>query len=482
MLTRDLILRTERDTLKFRLLALAVVALITYYRQDQVPILPAVFWLLIYLAYNLSLSTVILPRWASSYTIYGMLFVDTAFLTGALYLIGAGTALFLFLPMAVIYYSIYQGYITSLLAASLLSLGYVGVTVIEGWADYSGPVIATQVPLLYLLAILSGYLAARRLEERREKDELQELLRLSDRARDILAVAQNVGKSLELEFVLREAVDSSRRALSFEHSLLALLDGEGKRLVAQATNIPPLALGVSRLEELVVDLEKEPTARQVLEKNEAINMEATPWPPWVASLEARSLLLVPLVSKGKKVGLLYLIGKQEPGTITASERQMARGYGETLANAIVNADLHQKTQRKLSQLVHGLESAVERIDHLAGPARRRDLVVGDLHLDGPRGQAYLGNRLVNLSPTEFDVLYLLAENAGQALNEETILHRVWGEDYLGPGNVVDVTIHRLRRKIDKSRPPERLITVRGAGYMLVPRVAAATSPERPSHP
>ena len=79
----------------------------------------------------------------------------------------------------------------------------------------------------------------------------------------------------------------------------------------------------------------------------------------------------------------------------------------------------------------------------------------------------LNGQEVKLTPTEFEMLYQLAESAGTPLNQETLLRRVWAQNYVAQGNVVDVCIHRLRRKIeDDPTAPKRILTVRGAGYML----------------
>ncbi|MCG1023704.1 response regulator transcription factor [Sutcliffiella horikoshii] len=74
-----------------------------------------------------------------------------------------------------------------------------------------------------------------------------------------------------------------------------------------------------------------------------------------------------------------------------------------------------------------------------------------------------GKEQVDLTPKEFDLLVYFIENKGQALNREQILNRVWGFDYYGDTNIVDVYVRHLRKKLDLS---DVLLTVRGVGYRL----------------
>lgn len=76
-----------------------------------------------------------------------------------------------------------------------------------------------------------------------------------------------------------------------------------------------------------------------------------------------------------------------------------------------------------------------------------------------------GDRLVELSPREFELLRFLASHAGQVFSREALLEEVWGYDYYGDVRTVDVTIRRLREKIEEnSAQPEFIKTRRGVGY------------------
>ncbi len=89
----------------------------------------------------------------------------------------------------------------------------------------------------------------------------------------------------------------------------------------------------------------------------------------------------------------------------------------------------------------------------------------DLVIDVGRREVKLKDNLVNLKPKEYELLFYLAKHKGQVLSRDQILESVWGWDYVGDSRTVDVHIRWLREKIEKEpATPERLITVRGAGY------------------
>ncbi len=89
----------------------------------------------------------------------------------------------------------------------------------------------------------------------------------------------------------------------------------------------------------------------------------------------------------------------------------------------------------------------------------------DLELDEDAHEVRRAGRLVELSPTEFNLLKYLLINAGRVVSKAQILDRVWKYDFGGDGRIVESYVYYLRRKIDKSGPP-LIHTVRGVGYAL----------------
>lgn len=94
------------------------------------------------------------------------------------------------------------------------------------------------------------------------------------------------------------------------------------------------------------------------------------------------------------------------------------------------------------------------------------LTLGKLSMDRERHTVAVSGRLVELTRREFDLLRCLLENRGKVLSRETLLDRVWGFDYVGETNTVDVYIRFLRAKIDEPFGVKYIHTVRGVGYVL----------------
>lgn len=116
----------------------------------------------------------------------------------------------------------------------------------------------------------------------------------------------------------------------------------------------------------------------------------------------------------------------------------------------------------LEELVLRIQAVLRRTS-----GRRTDglLVVADLELDPGSHQMTRGGQPVPLSPTEFSLLRVLMENAGQVLSREQLLDQVWHFDFNGDDSIVASYISYLRRKID-TREPKLIHTVRGTGYVL----------------
>jgi DNA-binding response OmpR family regulator len=132
--------------------------------------------------------------------------------------------------------------------------------------------------------------------------------------------------------------------------------------------------------------------------------------------------------------------------------------------------------------VEGLESGAD--DYLAKPFKFRELLarvravlrrrhmdvdrvlqVADLRLDRDTREVSRAGRPVDLTPREFDILELFMAHPRQVFTRDTILNRVWGYDYLGDTNVIEVYVSYLREKLGDTR--RTLIqTVRGVGYTL----------------
>lgn len=94
------------------------------------------------------------------------------------------------------------------------------------------------------------------------------------------------------------------------------------------------------------------------------------------------------------------------------------------------------------------------------------LEAGDLAMDRASGTVTLGGTPIVLSPREFALLEYLLLHRDEVVSRQQLAERVWGEDEQPQSNLVDVTVHRLRRKIDSDREGKLIHTVKGVGYML----------------
>ena len=104
------------------------------------------------------------------------------------------------------------------------------------------------------------------------------------------------------------------------------------------------------------------------------------------------------------------------------------------------------------------------------PSPNRPVVAanGEITIDKPTREVFVRGEKIDLTPTEYDLLLMLAENAGSVLNHETLLNGVWGQEYTKDNDYLKVYIWHLRRKIEVDpRDPQVLLTEWGVGYRLV---------------
>ncbi|HEU5089492.1 MAG TPA: response regulator transcription factor [Roseiflexaceae bacterium] len=104
------------------------------------------------------------------------------------------------------------------------------------------------------------------------------------------------------------------------------------------------------------------------------------------------------------------------------------------------------------------------------PSPNRPIVAanGEITIDKPTREVFVRGEKIDLTPTEYDLLLMLAENAGSVLNHETLLNGVWGQEYTKDNDYLKVYIWHLRRKIEVDpRDPQLLLTEWGVGYRLV---------------
>jgi two-component system response regulator MprA len=99
-------------------------------------------------------------------------------------------------------------------------------------------------------------------------------------------------------------------------------------------------------------------------------------------------------------------------------------------------------------------------------SKEQPLSFADLHLDPVTRETRRGDREFDLTPTEFDLLHYLMLHPRQVLLRDRILEQVWGYDFEGYDNVLEVYIGYLRKKTEAGGEPRLIQTVRGVGYVL----------------
>jgi len=122
----------------------------------------------------------------------------------------------------------------------------------------------------------------------------------------------------------------------------------------------------------------------------------------------------------------------------------------------------------LAELVARLKALLRRGARAAPatPELGEVLAVGPLRVDLARRTVHVGERAVDLTKREYELLVVLARNADVVLTRERLLELVWGYDFATDTNVVDVFVGYVRRKLEADGSPRLVHTVRGVGFVL----------------
>jgi len=129
----------------------------------------------------------------------------------------------------------------------------------------------------------------------------------------------------------------------------------------------------------------------------------------------------------------------------------------------------EKEKEKEKGRTRGREPRIRRenTEKLGGQEGENKIVVGNLEIDADKFEVKVNGKLVDLTIREFEVIKYLASQPGQVVTREVLLERVWGYEYYGDIRTVDVTVRRIREKIEKDTSmPKILITKRGVGYFI----------------
>ncbi|AGL18290.1 response regulator transcription factor [Actinoplanes sp. N902-109] len=139
---------------------------------------------------------------------------------------------------------------------------------------------------------------------------------------------------------------------------------------------------------------------------------------------------------------------------------------DRVAGLTAGADDYVAKPFSLEEVVLRIRAILRRSQpELAAQPGAATLRYADLELDEDAHEVRRAGRLIDLSPTEFNLLKYLMINSGRVVSKAQILDRVWKYDFGGDGRIVESYVYYLRRKIDKTGQP-LIHTVRGVGYAL----------------
>lgn len=150
----------------------------------------------------------------------------------------------------------------------------------------------------------------------------------------------------------------------------------------------------------------------------------------------------------------------------------ARDYiGDKVAGLTGGADDYITKPFEMEELLARMDVALRH----SKPAQSTSTVytIGDLTVDTESKRVARGGDIILLTQREYELLVVLIANQNQAVSRDSLLNQVWGADFDGQPNILDVYVRNLRAKID-SKPdrPKLIHTVRGVGYMLSENVVA----------
>jgi two-component system KDP operon response regulator KdpE len=141
---------------------------------------------------------------------------------------------------------------------------------------------------------------------------------------------------------------------------------------------------------------------------------------------------------------------------------------EKVAALDAGADDYVQKPFSIDELLARLRALLRRVGPATGPV----LEIGELVIDLDKQLVTVGGRRVQLTPNEFELLRVLAQNEGKLMTHPAILREVWGPAYSTESHYLHVYVSQLRQKLeaDPARP-RYLLTEAGAGYRLVNPVA-----------
>ena len=156
-------------------------------------------------------------------------------------------------------------------------------------------------------------------------------------------------------------------------------------------------------------------------------------------------------NEGLNIGVLFLTAKD--------------GMEDKVAGLTIGGDYYMTKPFSLEELVARVRALLRRIGVVEVNTDEEKIRFADLELDEATHEVRRAGQLLEMSPTEFQLLRYLLINADRVVSKSQILDHVWQYDFRGDAGIVETYISYLRKKIDTFDPP-LIHTVRGVGYRL----------------
>ncbi len=145
------------------------------------------------------------------------------------------------------------------------------------------------------------------------------------------------------------------------------------------------------------------------------------------------------------------------------------GFSDRISGLSIGADDYVTKPFNPLELVARAKAQIRRYHQYNETAENSDIIEisGGLEINKALHTCTLYGEKLNLTPLEYGIVLLLAENAGKVVSTKEVFEKVWGEEYLDAGNTIMVHIRRIREKMhERSRDPKFIKTVWGVGYKI----------------
>ena len=141
--------------------------------------------------------------------------------------------------------------------------------------------------------------------------------------------------------------------------------------------------------------------------------------------------------------------------------------GSRVEGLNTGADDYLTKPFSFEELVARIRAILRRLNHSDTADNSQVLQVGALQINKATHEVTREGRVIDVTVTEYNLLQLFMSHVGQALDRQTILNQVWGYDFLGETNIIEVYVRYLREKIeDDPGSPRYIQTIRGVGYIM----------------